>query len=86
MSATITRTRGWLRAREREGYFETGRLRARSSSDPLSGKVRTGKSGGYRISLSAADVQRIDAVPGRLNETWFKAERREDSERREPSG
>lgn len=50
-----------LRQREREGYFTSSRLRQARKGDAQSGKVRTGKSGGYRAQLSAEDAARIDA-------------------------
>jgi hypothetical protein len=48
-----------LKAREREGYFTSARLRPARSGDEKSGKVRTGGVGGYR-DLPAETVARID--------------------------
>ena len=50
-----------LRQREREGYFTSSRLRQARKGDAQSGKVRSGKSGGYRAQLSAEEAARIDA-------------------------
>ena len=50
-----------LRQREREGYFTSSRLRQVRKGDARSGKVRSGKSGGYRAQLGADEVKRIDA-------------------------
>lgn len=47
-----------LKAREREGYFTSGRLRVRKG-DERTGKVRKGKAGGY-LGLRADVVARID--------------------------
>lgn len=52
---------GNLKAREREGYFTSKRLRRASKADERSAKVRKGGSGGYRANLPTADVERIDA-------------------------
>lgn len=49
-----------LRQREREGYFTSPRLRPAREGDAKSSKVRSGKSGGYREQLDAADAKRID--------------------------
>jgi hypothetical protein len=49
-----------LRQREREGYFQSSRLRAARKGDDQSFKVRQGKSGGYRALLGRAAVKRID--------------------------
>jgi hypothetical protein len=49
-----------LRRHEREGYFQSSRLRAARKGDDQSFKVRQGKSGGYRAQLSKAAVKRID--------------------------
>ena len=50
-----------LRRREQEGYFTSSRLRQVRKGDAQSGKVRTGKSGGYRAQLGAEEAARIDA-------------------------
>ena len=50
-----------LKQREREGYFTSSRLRQVRKGDEQSGKVRSGKSGGYRVQLSAEEAARIDA-------------------------
>ena len=50
-----------LRQREREGYFTSSRLRQARKGDAQSGKVRSGKSGGYRAQLGAEEAARIDA-------------------------
>ena len=60
-----------LKARERQGYFASDRLQVRAEGDPLSGKVRTGKAGGYRTSLSADNVQRIDDYIARRLDPLF---------------
>jgi hypothetical protein len=49
-----------LKAREREGYFTSSRLRARTG-DERSGKVRSGIVGGYRTQLNPEAVERIDS-------------------------
>ena len=49
-----------LRRHEREGYFQSSRLRAARKGDEKSFKVRQGKSGGYRVQLSPSAVKRID--------------------------
>jgi hypothetical protein len=49
-----------LRQREREGYFQSSRLRAARKGDEQSFKVRRGKSGGYRTLLGRTAVKRID--------------------------
>ena len=57
-----------LRARERQGFFRGGRLRAADPDDPDSYKVRRGKVGGYRDYLTPDQVARVDAfVASRLN-------------------
>ena len=48
-----------LRAREKEGYFTSARLRPARSGDARSGKVRSGTIGGYR-DLPPDSVARID--------------------------
>jgi hypothetical protein len=50
-----------LRQREKEGYFTSSRLRQARKGDEKSGKVRSGKSGGYRAQLDAASAERVDA-------------------------
>jgi hypothetical protein len=50
-----------LRQLEREGYFTSRRLRLARKADAQSGKVRSGKSGGYRAELGAEAAARIDA-------------------------
>ena len=50
-----------LRQREREGYFRSARLRPTKASDQRSGKVRSGRSGGYRAELGDAEAARVDA-------------------------
>lgn len=50
-----------LRQREREGYFRSGRLRPAKAKDERSGKVRSGRSGGYRAELGEAEANRIDS-------------------------
>jgi hypothetical protein len=49
-----------LRQREREGYFQSSRLRAARKGDDQSFKVRQGGSGGHRANLGKAAVKRID--------------------------
>jgi hypothetical protein len=49
-----------LKAKERAGFFTSDRLQERDQSDALSGKVRSGKAGGYRTSLTPENVERID--------------------------
>jgi hypothetical protein len=49
-----------LKQREREGYFTSSRLRPARAGDAKSAKVRSGKSGGYREQLGAADAKKID--------------------------
>ena len=50
-----------LRKLEEEGYFTSSRLRRARKGDAKSGKVRSGKSGGYRAELQPDDAARIDA-------------------------
>jgi hypothetical protein len=50
-----------LKERERQGYFRSTRLRRARGSDANSGKVRSGRSGGYREQLEAETIARIDA-------------------------
>jgi hypothetical protein len=50
-----------LRARERQGFFRGGRLRAADPDDPDSYKVRRGKVGGYRDYLTPDQAARVDA-------------------------
>jgi hypothetical protein len=50
-----------LKRLEREGYFNSSRLRKARKSDDQSGKVRSGTSGGYRAELDAEAAARIDA-------------------------
>lgn len=50
-----------LRQLEQEGYFTSPRLRRAREGDARSGKVRAGKSGGYRAELGAEQAARIDA-------------------------
>jgi hypothetical protein len=49
-----------LRQREQEGYFRSSRLRRAKPGDAESGKVRSGRSGGYRSELGEAEADRID--------------------------
>jgi hypothetical protein len=49
-----------LKKREREGYFQSSRLRAAKQGDDASYKVRSGSSGGYRGRLQPENVARID--------------------------
>jgi hypothetical protein len=51
---------GNLKQREREGYFQSSRLRAAKPGDEASYKVRSGSSGGYRERLRPENVARID--------------------------
>ena len=48
-----------LRAREREGYFSSGRLGPGRAGDESSYKVRSGTSGGFRTQLSEAGRERV---------------------------
>lgn len=50
-----------LKEREQEGYFTSSRLRRARKADDRSGKVRSGKSGGYRAELDADVVAEIDS-------------------------
>lgn len=50
-----------LRAKEREGYFSSGRMGARRVGDESSYKVRAGRSGGFRAKLAAAGCERVKA-------------------------
>ena len=50
-----------LKRREREGYFTSSRLQRTRKGDDKSGKVRSGKSGGYRAQLGPEAAARIDA-------------------------
>jgi hypothetical protein len=52
-----------LKAREKEGYFTSARLRPARSGDAMSGKVRSGAVGGHR-DLPPDVVERIDAYVG----------------------
>jgi len=50
-----------LRKLERQGYFTSTRLQQARKGDSKSGKVRSGKSGGYRGELGIEAAERIDA-------------------------
>lgn len=50
-----------LKKLERDGYFTSSRLQRARKGDAQSGKVRSGKSGGYRSELDAEAAARIDA-------------------------
>jgi len=50
-----------LKQREQEGYFTSSRLRQARKGDEKSGKVRSGKSGGYRAQLGPEAAARIEA-------------------------
>lgn len=50
-----------LKQLESEGYFTSPRLRRARGGDEKSGKVRSGKAGGYRSQLESDEVARIDA-------------------------
>ena len=50
-----------LKAREREGYFSSGRMGAGRSGDESSFKVRSGRSGGFRAKLDEAGADRVRA-------------------------
>lgn len=50
-----------LKTLEDEGYFSSSRLQRARSGDAHSGKVRSGKSGGYRAELGPKAAERIDA-------------------------
>jgi hypothetical protein len=52
---------GSLKQREREGYFQSSRLKAAKKGDDASYKVRSGSSGGYRKRLSPENAARVDA-------------------------
>lgn len=57
-----------LRAREREGYFASGRMGAGHTGDENSFKVRSGRSGGFRAKLDAPERARvIDYVNAHLD-------------------
>jgi hypothetical protein len=49
-----------LRQKEREGYFNSARLKAARKGNDKSFKVRKGASGGYRDALGEACVEKID--------------------------
>ena len=49
-----------LKAKEREGYFSSARLRPRIPGDDSSSKVRSGRSGGYREALGDGSA-RVDS-------------------------
>ena len=49
-----------LKQRERDGYFTSSRLRRARKGDEKSGKVRSGRSGGYRALLAPEAAARID--------------------------
>ena len=49
-----------LKKLEREGYFTSSRLRRVRKGDAESGKVRSGKSGGYPAELGDEAAARID--------------------------
>lgn len=50
-----------LKEREQAGYFTSSRLRRARKNDEKSGKVRSGKIGGYRKELSGDVADRIDS-------------------------
>jgi Sulfotransferase domain len=51
---------GNLKQREREGYFQSSRLRAARKGDEASYKVRSGSSGGFRKRLLAEEAAKVD--------------------------
>ena len=53
-----------LKQREREGYFQSSRLRAAKKGDDASYKVRSGSSGGYRKQLSPDNAAKVDVFVG----------------------
>jgi hypothetical protein len=59
---------GNLKKREREGYFQSSRLRAARRGDDSSYKVRSGSSGGYRERLEPDNAAKVDSfVAGNLD-------------------
>jgi hypothetical protein len=62
---------GNLKQREREGYFQSSRLRAAKKGDDASYKVRSGSSGGYRKRLPAQDAAKVDAFVAENLDTAF---------------
>jgi hypothetical protein len=50
-----------LKQKEREGFFNSERLRPRDRSKEESFKVRTGKAGGFRSHFSAEECARLEA-------------------------
>jgi hypothetical protein len=50
-----------LKRLEQENYFRSSRLRPANKGDAKSGKVRSGKSGGYREQLGNLEAERVDA-------------------------
>jgi hypothetical protein len=50
-----------LQAREREGYFSSGRMGAGHTGDESSFKVRSGRSGGFRAKLDEQGRERVVA-------------------------
>ena len=50
-----------LKQRERDGYFTSSRLRRTRKGDEQTGKVRGGKSGGYRAELDMETAAAVDA-------------------------
>src|SRR5262245_26899608 len=53
-----------LKAKEREGYFSSGRMGARREGDESSYKVRSGRSGGFRAKLDEAGRDQVLAYVG----------------------
>lgn len=48
-----------LKAKEREGYFSSGRMGARTAGDESSYKVRSGRSGGFRAKLDEPGREKV---------------------------
>lgn len=53
-----------LKAKEREGYFSSGRMGPGRSGDESSYKVRSGRSGGFRAKLDEPGRERVIAYVG----------------------
>jgi hypothetical protein len=51
-----------LQNKEKEGYFDVGKLSPTDASDPDSFKVRRGKVGGFRDDFGVAELQEIDTL------------------------
>lgn len=60
-----------LKAKEREGYYSSSRLRPAADGDESSFKVRSGKAGGFRSELSKEQAAAVDDYVARHLDAMF---------------